>query len=286
MKMANINGKAHLVTASGGVDVAEASQGRFSGNVEELLTSFDRLEAWLRTTDVKMDSELSTARLSENLALLEAPISHPSQIFAIGLNYLAHGHETGMNLPSEPMVFPKFASSLTGPGADIALPSDMVDWEVELVAVVGKPGRNIPICDAMSHIAAYCVGQDLSDRKLQFVSEPAQFGLAKSYESFAPIGPWLTTADEVDSANLQLVCRTDKLVLQDSNTSNMIFDVATLVTYLSGVCELRTGDLIFTGTPDGVGLGRTPQRYIEDGWTIETSIQGLGSLRNTFVAGT
>ncbi|KCZ86092.1 fumarylacetoacetate hydrolase [Hyphomonas adhaerens MHS-3] len=282
MKLATINNCTHLITEAGGVDIARASGGRFSADMKPLLAQLSDLRAWADDADFVFDPSLAEARLLEDLSVLEAPISNPDQLFAIGLNYRAHSEETGLDVPDEPMVFTKFASSIGKPSADVVLPTLTCDWEVELVAVIGKGGRNIPEAEALEHIAGYCVGQDVSERTLQFANTPAQFSLAKSYPNFAPIGPWITTTDEVSVDQLKIGCHHQTATLQDGNTAQMIFSVAALVSYLSKVCELRTGDLIFTGTPEGVGLGDKPPRYIEPGWVIESEIEGLGRMSNRF----
>lgn len=183
------------------------------------------------------------------------------------------------------MVFTKFPSSLTGPGDGICLASPAVDWEVELVVVIGRGGRDIPAADALEHVAGYCVGQDLSDRKLQFASKPPQFSLAKSAVGYGPIGPWLTTADELGggdpvAAGLAIGCSIDGETVQGGNTRDLIFGVPALIEYLSRMCALRPGDLIFTGTPSGVGYSRKPPRFLQPGTVLESSIEGLGALRN------
>lgn len=280
MKLANIGGRAHIIGEAGGADIARLSGERFPSDMRMLLDQIAELRIWLEATKPELDPSLSEAALGENLSALDAPISNPSQIFAVGLNYQAHGIETGMAIPDEPMIFTKFPSSIAGPADVIKLPADTVDWEVEMVIVIGKPGRNITRDDALDHVVGYCVGQDLSERRLQMASKPPQFSLAKSYEAFAPIGPWITTSDEVDYRQLAIGCSIGGDVLQDGNTSQMIFDVPTLVSYLSNVCELRTGDLIFSGTPDGVGFSRQPPRFLAHGDLLESRIHGLGRLAN------
>lgn len=280
MKLASIGGRAHIIGELGGADVARLSGGEFPSDMRMLLAQIADLKSWFETTRPELDPSLAEAVLGESLSSLDAPISNPSQIFAVGLNYQAHGIETGMAIPDEPMIFTKFQSSIAGPGAVIKLPAYTVDWEVEMVIVIGKPGRNIARGDALDHVAGYCVGQDLSERRLQMAARPPQFSIAKSYEGFAPIGPWITTADEVDYRQLGIGCAIGGEVLQDGNTSQMIFDVPTLVAYLSSVCELRTGDLIFSGTPDGVGFSRQPPRFLAVGDLLESYIQGLGRLAN------
>ncbi len=282
MKIANIKGRAHIVTPTGGIDIEAASEGKFSADSQLIIAQLDSLKAWYEKTKPAEDPSLSTDKLQQDLTRLEAPVPNPNQVFAIGLNYQAHTAEVGRALPLEPMIFTKFPSCIVGPGATVRLPADTVDWEVELVVVIGKSGRHISKASALDHIAGFCVGQDISERKLQKANNPPQFSIAKSYAGFGPIGPWLTSADEVDMSHLSLTCEGGGEVLQDGNTEDMIFDVPTLIEYLSGICELRVGDIIFSGTPAGVGSGRTPPKFIEDGWLLESSIEGLGRLANPF----
>lgn len=284
MRIANVAGRACLVTPSGGVDLFEASGGRFPESVDAAIGSFAQIAAWAESGDFTLDPDLSTTALLQDLSRLGPPISRPPQIFAIGLNYADHADETGLELPSQPMVFTKFASSLAGPGAEVPVLADTIDWEVELVAVIGTGGRDIAADNAWDHIAGLCIGQDISERRLQMASAPAQFSLAKSLRNYSPIGPWITTVDELDDpTDLAISCRRDDETLQSSRTTSLIFDVATLVDYLSHHVELLPGDLIFTGTPDGVGVGRRPRVFIQPGWQIRSEIEGLGHMDNTFV---
>lgn len=283
MKLANINGAAWAIDAAGGFDIASASEGAFSRSIDDLVAVLPELRTWVAQRAPEGDPSMSESSILANLNLVGPVITRPSQIFAIGLNYADHAGETGYEVPTEPMVFTKWSSSLTGAAATVAVVADTVDWEVELVVVIAKTARDIAVSDAMDHVAGYCIGQDISERRLQMVSNPAQFSLAKSLENFSPIGPWLTTLDELsDPHDLAISCTVDDELLQSSRTSNMIFDVPSLIAYLSARVELRAGDLIFTGTPDGVGVGRRPRRFIEPGWTITSTIEGLGHLRNEF----
>ncbi|MEO1233942.1 MAG: fumarylacetoacetate hydrolase family protein [Myxococcota bacterium] len=282
MRLATLNKRAHLITEAGGIDIARASDGRFQPNLKALLARLEDLRTWVAGTELEFDPSLSAARLLEDLTPLDAPIADPDQIFAIGLNYRAHSAETGLEVPDEPMIFTKFPSAIGKPSAEVALPTPTCDWEVELVAVIGRGGRDIPESDALTCVAGYCVGQDVSERTLQFAHTPAQFSFAKSFPNFAPMGPWITTPDEVDIGRLNIGCRYQAGTLQSGNTKQMIFGVAKLVSYISRVCELRTGDLIFTGTPDGVGMGYSPPRYIQPGWVISSEIERLGRLSNRF----
>lgn len=283
MKVANVEGRACIVTEAGGVDVAAASSGLFSSLVDELIPVLDEVADWFADQQPDRDPSLATSVLQDQLDRLGPPVTRPVQVFAIGLNYADHADETGLEIPEQPMVFTKWTSSLAGPGAVVSLPADTVDWEVELVAVVGKGGRDIAAADALDHIAGYCIGQDISERRLQMASTPAQFSLAKSLRNFSPIGPWLTTLDEIaDPMDLAIGCRREGETLQSSRTSNLIFDVPTLIEYLSARVELMPGDILFTGTPDGVGVGRRPRVFIEPGWTITSEIEGLGQMRTAF----
>lgn len=273
------------MTPDGGYDLEAASNGRFGPGPDGVVTQLHDIQSWAAGASPTLDPALSMAALAADPGRLGPPVRRPPQIFAIGLNYADHASETGLELPEQPMVFTKFASSLVGAGAAVPITDDTVDWEVELVAVIGRGGRNI-VDEPLDHIAGYCVGQDISARRLQMVSKPAQFSLAKSLAGYSPIGPWLTTLDELDDPlDLAISCRLGDEVLQASRTAHLIFGIRELIVYLSNHVELLPGDLIFTGTPDGVGVGRRPRRFIQPGWVIESEIEGLGSLTTRFVEG-
>ena len=253
MKIASIKGRAVVVTELGLIDINRASTGRFSAASDDLIPVLDAVKAWYESERPAVTDPRTRAELEADLSQLDSPLSRPRQIFAIGLNYKSHADEVDMSVPSSPMIFTKFASALTGPGASVDLPQGTIDWEVEMVAVIGIGGRNVPKAQAMEHICAYCVGQDISERTHQFENTPPQFSIAKSHKGFAPIGPWLTTADEIDNPeNLAISCDLDGEVVQEARTSMMIFDLPTQIAYLSSICELFPGDIIFTGTPEGV----------------------------------
>jgi 2,4-diketo-3-deoxy-L-fuconate hydrolase len=285
MLIGTVDTRAHLIQASEGqirgLDIAEATQGRFSSSVSELFNSWDALRDWARSADFEQGGA-RTISADE----LQAPVSSPRQVFAIGMNYKDHAAEVNLSLPTTPAVFTKYVSSLTGAVDTVELPSTSVDWEVELVAVIGTGGRNIPEDSALEHVAGYMVGQDLSDRELQFAGGGApQFSIAKSYKGFAPTGPWITSSDEVaDSGNLSMTCSRGDEVLQQGTTRNLVFNLPYLIHHLSSIVELYPGDLIFTGTPDGVGFGRSPQQYLVPGDELVSSIEGLGEIRQRFVA--
>jgi 2-keto-4-pentenoate hydratase/2-oxohepta-3-ene-1,7-dioic acid hydratase in catechol pathway len=188
-------------------------------------------------------------------------------------------------MPSVPAVFGFFASSLSGPVAEVELPDGDVDWEVKLVVAIGKRAHKIGKDSAWSHVAGVTVGQDISDRRLQMVGPKPQAGLAKSNPGFTPMGPCLVTVDEIgDPDDLELSCSIDGELVQHGRTSDLIFSVPELIVYLASVLPLEPGDVIFTGTPAGVGFGRTPPRYLRPGQTLTSSIQGIGELSQTFVA--
>jgi 2-keto-4-pentenoate hydratase/2-oxohepta-3-ene-1,7-dioic acid hydratase in catechol pathway len=218
---------------------------------------------------------------------LTAAVSNPEKIICIGLNYRDHAKETGAKPPPEPVVFSKFPTAVCGDWQAIVLPraSQEVDYEAELVIVIGPGGRHIPKNQARQHIAAYCCGNDISARDWQIRKPGGQWLLGKSFDTFAPIGPGLTTADEVPSpGNLKIQLRLNGRVMQDSNTSQLIFPVEELISYVSGICTLSPGDLIFTGTPPGVGFARKPPVFLQPGDTVEVAIERLGVLRNPVVA--
>jgi 2-keto-4-pentenoate hydratase/2-oxohepta-3-ene-1,7-dioic acid hydratase in catechol pathway len=215
-----------------------------------------------------------------------APISNPEKVICIGLNYADHAEESGMAVPSEPVVFSKFASSIIGPTDAIEAPSssEKLDYESELVVVIGKQGRNIPENHAMEHVAGYTVGQDVSARDYQLEKPAGQWILGKTFDTFAPLGPHIVTRDEIpDPHELGIRCMLNGETVQDSNTKQLIFKVDTLIAYLSHVFTLRPGDLIFTGTPPGVGMGRKPQLWLKPGDLVVCEIDGIGRIENLVV---
>jgi 2,4-didehydro-3-deoxy-L-rhamnonate hydrolase len=283
MRLANFDGRATIVTDDGIVAVAGASSGAFSSSIDKCLGQLDKLDAWYRSAQPDLTIEVAADEFARDPRL--GPVVTPQQIFGIGLNYRRHAEETGAKVPTEPMVFTKFVSALCGPNSSLPIPGASTDYEAELVVVIGTTIRNIGIEDALSAVAGYCVGQDYSEREWQYRGSPAQFSLAKSFTNFAPIGPWLTTADEVPDPNALTISTTlNGEVMQDSNTGDMVFSVAELIAYLSSVCELRRGDLIFTGTPEGVGRSRQPPVFLKPGDEIVTTIERLGTIRNVAVA--
>jgi 2-keto-4-pentenoate hydratase/2-oxohepta-3-ene-1,7-dioic acid hydratase in catechol pathway len=210
---------------------------------------------------------------------LGLPVPRPQKVFGVGLNYAAHAAEGGREPPATPLVFTKFPSCLVGPTADVEIRSDGCDYEAELVVVIGRGGRDIAIADAWDHVVGVTIGQDISDRPVQFAANPPHFDLGKSYDTFGPIGPVLVSTDElVDRDALHLTCTINGEMRQDGTTSDLIFDVPTLVSYLSSITTLVTGDIIFTGTPEGVGAAQG--KFLADGDVIVTTIDGIGTMTN------
>jgi len=277
MKLANLRGRLTMITESGGVDVETASRGRFAADPQAIFPQWTAFRAW--AADVT-----SAATESMLEADLGPPVPRPTQVFGIGLNYRDHAAESGLPLPESPATFTKFPSCLTGPNAAVELPSPIVDWEVELVVAIGTLARRVTVDDAWRHVAGLMVGQDLSERVVQWAGG-GQFSLGKSFPGFGPIGPWLVTPDEfANPDDLELGCSIDGERVQKSRTGDMVFSVPRLIAELSAILPLLPGDLIFTGTPAGIGATRKPPRFLRPGEVLTSSIEGIGSLRNLFVA--
>jgi 2-keto-4-pentenoate hydratase/2-oxohepta-3-ene-1,7-dioic acid hydratase in catechol pathway len=216
-------------------------------------------------------------------AALGPPSPRPRQVFAIGLNYAAHAAESGQPVPAHPTTFTKFPTCITGPHVEVALPSESVDYEIELVAVIGRRAERAKAATAWSYVAGLMVGQDLSERVVQLRPPAPQFSLGKSFPGFGPTGPWLVTPDEFDDPDdLALVCRLNDEVVQSSRTSDLIFSVGEIIERVSAITPMLPGDLVFTGTPAGVGMGRTPPRYLSPGDVLESTIEGIGRIVTTF----
>jgi 2-keto-4-pentenoate hydratase/2-oxohepta-3-ene-1,7-dioic acid hydratase in catechol pathway len=277
MRIANLAGRLSIIVDELAVDVADASDNRFGPQVQDIYERFDEFREWAA-------SEALPAGRRFDLAELGAPAPHPRQLLAIGLNYSEHASESGFAAPPSPAVFTKFVTSIAGPFAEVALPPGNVDWEVELVVVIGRRAFHVREPEAWSHVAGLTVGQDISERVLQMVGPVPQFSLAKSFPGFTPMGPWLVTADEFNNPDdLELSCAIDGEQMQKGRTSELIFSVPALIAKLSAVLPLLAGDVIFTGTPAGVGMGRSPQRYLQPGQTLTSSIEGIGEMRQVLV---
>ncbi len=216
---------------------------------------------------------------------LLAPVPRPGKIIAVGLNYRDHAIETKMEIPSSPVIFAKFTTSINGPDAPVVLPSSedvQLDYEAELAVVIGRRCKRVSANDAMQYVAGYMPLNDVSARKWQFADK--QWVRGKSCDTFCPTGPWLTLSDEVpDPHRLKIQTRVNGTTLQDSNTSELIFGVPALIEFISASITLEPGDIIATGTPAGVGVFRKPPIFLKAGDVVEVEIEGLGTLRNTIV---
>jgi 2,4-didehydro-3-deoxy-L-rhamnonate hydrolase len=279
MRIASRLGRSVVVEGNLCADIEKASKAAFSHQIDDLYRDWPAFVQWAHQAAPVADQPFE---LSE----LDAPVQRPRQVFAIGLNYLDHAAESGVKAPSSPTVFTKFPSSLVGPTATIELPSTNVDWEVELVAVIGQTADRVSQADAWDYVAGLTVGQDISERTVQLAGPVPQFSLGKSYRTFAPIGPWLVTPDELARRDdLELQCSVAGRVLQKGRTGQMIFSVSELIAQISQVCPMLPGDLLFTGTPPGVGMARKPQEFLQPGTTLVSEIEGIGRLTNPVVAG-
>lgn len=274
MKLCMLEGRAVLLGVDEIIDVHERSRGEFSSHASDI---YPRWSEFLQWAEPFGSGEIDMDRISSREL---GPVSQePRQVLAIGLNYVDHAAESGFTVPEYPIVFTKFQSSITGPFGELTLTSDSVDWEVELVAVIGQGGRNIAASNAWEHVAGLTIGQDYSDRDAQFRGQPSQFSLGKSFAGFAPIGPVLVTPDEfLAQSDPVLECEIDGEVVQSAPVSDMVFGIPDLIEKMSAVVELLPGDVLFTGTPPGVGFGRVPQRYLRAGERVRSSITGLGYM--------
>jgi 2,4-didehydro-3-deoxy-L-rhamnonate hydrolase len=238
-----------------------------------------RLEKWLE------ENGSSCPEIGENERAASC-VARPSKIICIGLNYAKHAAESGADIPKEPVVFFKATSALCGPNDNVIIPKNSVktDWEVELAVVIGKKASYITEDQAFDHIAGYCLHNDYSEREFQ-IERGGQWVKGKSADTFAPLGPFMATKDEISEPNdLRLWLDLNGKRLQDSNTSDMIFNVPFVVSYLSNFMTLLPGDVISTGTPAGVGLGLKPPAYLKPGDVVELGIEGLGTQKQAAVA--
>jgi len=219
------------------------------------------------------------------LTALGPPIARPGKVICVGRNYAEHARELGNDLPERPILFAKFATAIAGPFDDVVRPGEVtdLDYEAELCAVIGRRGRRIPKAQALDHVAGYCCANDVSARTAQLALGD-QWLRGKSFDTFCPIGPAIVTRDEIpDPQNLRITCRVDGETRQDANTEDMVFDVATLVSYCSDAFTLEPGDLILTGTPAGVALGRDSAPWLQPGQLCELEIEGVGRIANRIV---
>ena len=280
MRIANLSGRLVLIRGGRAVDVWQASEGRFESDPQAVYDRWADFRAWAAQADLPAGTEFAAADLG-------APAPAPRQLLAAGLNYRDHAGESGFEVPEGlPPVFTKFATSITGPVSMVRLPAGgHTDWEIELVAVIGARAWRVAESDAWRHVAGLTVGQDLSERISQLAGPAPQFSLGKSLPGFTPLGPCLVTPDEfADPDDLGLRATVNGEEVQKARTSELIFPVPVLVSRLSHRLPLLPGDVIFTGTPAGVGLARNPQRWLADGDELVSTIEGIGELRQRFAA--
>jgi len=275
-RLATMNDRAVLIAGDGIYDLERHSKGRFSADPMQAIERHEELH------DVAV-ALASTADAALGSVALGACVPRPQKVFGIGLNYRAHAEESGMEVPRIPVVFAKFPSCLTGPTGDVTLYGPTTDWEAELVVVIGKRGRDVAAADAWKTVAGFTCGQDVSERTTQFAAKPPQFALGKSYDTYGPIGPAIVSLDQLpDPSDLAITCDVNGRLRQSARTSDLIFKVPELIAYLSAICTLEPGDLIFTGTPSGVG--GTSGTFLKPGDTIVTTIEGIGTMTNHCVA--
>jgi 2,4-didehydro-3-deoxy-L-rhamnonate hydrolase len=274
-RLANVAGRAALCTDTAYFDLERISSGALLPDPMAAIASHEALHS------ISLAGQSPDGLLAD--ADLRAAVPAPRNCFAIGLNYLDHAAESNMELPAAPLTFTKFPSCLSGPYDDVALNSSTGDYEVELVVVIGTSGRNIAESDAWGHVMGVTIGQDISDRALQFAAKPPHFDLGKSRDTYGPIGPVIVSSDAfADLDNIALRCTVNGEERQNGSTKDLIFSVPKLIAYLSSVLTLQVGDVIFTGTPEGVGAAKG--QFLKPGDVIESSIEGIGAMRNVCVA--
>ncbi len=272
-RLANIAGRAALCTDTHYFDVERLTNSAFSSDPMAAITRHDELHAVV--LDGQPDGELATADIGP-------AVPSPRNCFAVGLNYKSHAAESNMELPANPLIFTKFPSCLVGPDSHVELRTVTGDYEVELVVVIGKVARDVSEKDAWQYVAGLTIGQDISDRGLQFAAKPPHFDLGKSRDSYGPIGPVVVSTDAFENLDdIALTCFVNGEPRQNDRTSNLIFSVPKLIAYLSSILTLVPGDVIFTGTPEGVGAPK--RNYLKVGDVIVSEIPGIGQMRNECV---
>jgi 2-keto-4-pentenoate hydratase/2-oxohepta-3-ene-1,7-dioic acid hydratase in catechol pathway len=286
MRFANLQGRAVLVVRADdgtdrAVDIERASDGRL-GSDPSVYVDLANHDVLAGIADSVSANEAPVL----DLELLGAPVPRPPKGLGVGLNYRTHAIESGREFPTEPHFFGKTNNCVAGPFDDVIAPAGRheIDYEAEVVIAFGRTCKNATEADAWSYIAGVTCGQDISDRGEQFRLPIKQFTIAKSYDTFGPTGPFLVTADEFpDKDALELTGMVSGEVMQQANTSDLIFSIPALVAWLSRFMTFGPGDLVWTGTPGGVGEARTPQRFLVDGDVIETTVSGIGTMRNRVV---
>lgn len=275
-RLATMHDRAAILAADGVYDLERHSKGRFSADPMDAIARHAELHEVVAglggTPDARLDS-----------AALGLCVPRPQKVFGIGLNYRSHAAETGAEPPAAPLVFTKFPSCLAGPTSDVVVYGATTDWEAELVVVIGLRARDIPAEKAWQAVAGLTCGQDVSERTMQFASKPPHFDLGKSYDTYGPIGPAIVSLDQFsDPSDLAITCDVNGERRQEARTSDLIFGIPELIAYISAICTLEPGDLIFTGTPAGVGV--MSGTFLKPGDTITTTIEGIGTMSNRCVA--
>lgn len=273
-RFANVAGRSALVDADDNwYDLESLTDGAISADPMAALAE----GPGLHQAASGLDAATPSGALAD--AEVRAPVPAPRNTFGIGLNYRPHAEESGMELPEKPVVFGKFQSCIAGPFDDIELRNPTADWEVELVVVIGTPGRDIPAASAWDHVLGLTVGQDVSDRALQMASRPPHFDLGKSRDGYGPMGPVLVSTDSFDDpTDLAISCDINDDRKQEDRTSSLLFSVAELIEYLSVAITLGPGDVIFTGTPAGVGAAT--RTFLQPGDVITSTVEGIGTMVN------
>ena len=267
-------GRAIVVTGDGSTyqDLEEASKGKFGPTPAAVYGNWKKVREFANTL---------TGGATLNVDELDNPSPDAAQVFAVGLNYRHHAAEMKSDVPKTPLIFSKYRSCFNAPNGDVPITTATIDWECELVLVVGSGGRDISRTRAWDAIAGVCIGQDVSDRALQYANNPPQFGLGKSRKGFAPFGPWITDVKDLPNCDdLEVRCTVSGEVMQHDRTTNFVFDIPTIIEFLSTVVELYPGDVIYTGSPSGVGTSRTPQRYLKSGDVIVSELVGHATITN------
>jgi len=281
LRLSSLNGRAQIVVSHNDHTAHVVDLEKSSGNV----LSKDPMSAYENWDAIRhFATTLTTDGTEIEISSLDSPVPKPRQIFAVGLNYRQHAIEFGLDIPPSPLVFTKFQSSIGSPFAQIPLTNERSDWEVELVLVVGRGGRSISRDHAWDHIAGICVGQDISNRVEQFTTNPPQFCLGKSFENHTVFGPWVVDAQSVPNKDgLKISCFVSGREVQSSNTGDLIFSVSEIVEYLSNIVELYPGDVIYTGTPSGIGNSRQPPEFLKQGDVIASVLESVGTITNVCV---
>jgi 2,4-diketo-3-deoxy-L-fuconate hydrolase len=277
MRIANLGGRAVILDGRYAIDIAEASRGGLPSDPSELFHRWTEFLSWTKISDLSLPGR------TYDIRELGPPVPTPRQLFAVAVNYPAHAKEAGFTPPELPVIFTKFPSCISGPRSAIELPEGNVDWEVELVVVIGQKAQAVEEASGWSVVAGLTVGQDLSERLRQLRGPSPQYSLAKSHPGFGPIGPAVVTLDEfLDPSDLELNCAINGEMVQCDRSSSMIFSVPALIAHITRVCPVLPGDLIFTGTPSGVGNRREPPRFLQDGDELISRIEGIGEMRHEF----